>query len=305
LKPAAFPPPAVCVAMHDVAPETWPRCERLLEAVARVAPVPVTLLVVPNHHRRNPGVPTWYRDALAARVAAGDELALHGFFHVDEGPRAATVADWCRRRILTASEGEFSALPAPIARRRLYGGRRWFERQGWPVGGFVAPAWLLGRGAWHALSNSPFLYTTTSTHFHLLHPWQGIPAPAIAWSTRSRVRRALSLAWHGLRPVPYDPPLVRIALHPDDALYPDVVRQALHLLELLLRERKAMTKLAFATALRPPPILARPTGAHATVPPLLSPTRRSAEIAQGTGSAMSDRPATPLPITTPASTSLG
>jgi len=253
--------------MHDVAPETWPRCERLLEAVARVAPVPVTLLVVPNHHRRNPGVPTWYRDALAARIAAGDELALHGFFHVDEGPRATTLADWCRRRILTASEGEFSALPAPIARRRLYGGRRWFERQAWPVDGFVAPAWLLGRGAWHALSNSPFLYTTTSTHFHLLHPWQGIPAPAIAWSTRSRLRRALSLAWHGLRPVPYDPPLVRIALHPDDALYPDVVRQALHLLELLLRERKAMTKLAFATALRPPAILARPTGTRATSPP--------------------------------------
>ncbi len=312
--------------MHDVAPETWPRCERLLEAIARVAPVPVTLLVVPNHHLRNPGVPAWYRDALAARVAAGDELALHGYFHVDEGPPPATLADWFRRRILTASEGEFSALPAPIARRRLYGGRQWFERQGWPVHGFVAPAWLIGRGAWHALSSSPFVYTTTATHFHLLHPWQGIPAPALAWSTRSRLRRALSLSWHGLRPVPHDPPLVRLALHPDDALHADVVRQALHLLELLLRDRKAMTKLAFATALRPPQVLARPRVTHAgpppsppsasarssraptrtsTVPPLASRARHSAGVVQGTGSATSDRPAMPLPITTPASTSLG
>lgn len=301
--------------MHDVAPETWPRCERLLEAVARVAPVPVTLLVVPNHHRRNLGVPTWYRDALAERVAAGDELALHGFFHVDDGPPPASLADWGRRRILTASEGEFSALPAPTARRRLYGGRKWFERHGWPVGGFVAPAWLLGRGAWHAVSNSPFVYTTTATHFHLLHPWQAIRAPAIAWSTRSRLRRAVSLLWHGLRPVPYDPPLVRLALHPDDALHPDVVRQALHLLERLLRERKAMTKLAFATALRPPPIPARSPRAHAARlalspsvparPPLAPRARGRATIDQGTGSAMSDRLATPLPITTPASTSLG
>lgn len=294
MKPPPFPPPAVCVAIHDVAPETWSRCEALRAAVARVAPVPMTLLVVPNHHRRNLGVPASYREALAERLADGDELALHGFFHLDDGPQPETVVDWCRRRILTAREGEFAALPAAAARRRLHGGRQWFEHQGWPVRGFVAPAWLLGRGAWHAVSNSPFAYTTTASHFHLLHPWQGIPAPAIAWSTRSRLRHTLSLLWNGLRPVPTDAPLVRLALHPDDALHPAVVRQAQHLLEVLLRERKAMTKIAFAAAMRPTP--------RGTVGAPRASARRAA---YGTGTAASDRMATLPPTTTPASTSLG
>ena len=294
MKPASYPPPAVCVAIHDVAPATWPRCATLLAAVERVAPVPLTLLVVPNHHRRNPGLPAWYRDALAERIAAGDELALHGFFHLDEGPRPETLADWYRRRILTAGEGEFAALPASAARRRLNAGRQWFERHGWPLRGFVAPAWLLGRGAWHAVSNSRFAYTTTATHFHLLHPWQGIAAPAIAWSTRSRMRRALSLLWNGLRPAPAGPALVRIALHPDDALHPDVVRQAQHLLEVLLHQREAMTKIAFATAMRP-----------SSAAPARLPRSRLRPNTHGTGTATSDSAARLPPTTTPASTSLG
>lgn len=281
----------MCVSIHDVAPLTWSRCEQLLGALSRVARVPATLLVVPNYHRRGAGLPPRYRDALAERLAAGDELALHGFHHLDEGPPPTGVGEWVKRRVLTAAEGEFASLTRPAARRRLTAGREWFEAQGWPVHGFVPPAWLLGPGAWQAVAASPFAYTTTHRHLHLLHPWQAVPAPVLTWSTRSSLRRALSLAWNGLRAIPGGAPLVRLALHPDDALHPEVVRQAQHLLEVLLRDRVAMTKLAFARTLRPDARADRQAAR-----PLAGQTG---------GSASSDNSATPAPIATPASTSLG
>lgn len=278
------------MSIHDVAPLTWPRCERLLAALSRVARVPVTLLVVPDYHHHGPGLPPQYRDALAGRLAAGDELALHGFFHIDEGPPPVSLGEWARRRLLTAAEGEFSSLTAAAARRRLDAGRAWFAAQAWPVHGFIAPAWLLGPGAWQAVAASPFAYTTTHRHLHLLHPWRPVAAPVFTWSTRSRTRRALSRACNGFGPVPRDAPLVRLALHPDDALHPAIVRQAQHLLEVLLRGRVAMTKFEFACTLR---AQSRRWPRHTPHP------------AQPGGIASIDSSATPAPIATPASTSLG
>jgi len=241
--------PALCVSIHDVAPATWERCRRLLAAVAEVAPVPLTLLVVPDYHRRGDGLPPWYRNALADRLAAGDELALHGLVHLDEAPPPRSPTAWFARRVLTAAEGEFAALPADAAAARLQTGLACFRAAGWPLRGFVAPAWLLGDGGWRALEASPFAYTTTAAQFHLLHPRRAVAAPVIAYSTRSRARRLLSLAWHRLHRPADDAPLVRLALHPDDALYPAVLRQAQRQLEGLLATRLPMTKGAFADAL--------------------------------------------------------
>jgi predicted deacetylase len=291
----ALPTPAICVSIHDVAPATWPRCEVLIAALARVAPVRLTLLVVPNYHRHGAGLPPWYRSALTERLAAGDELALHGFYHLDESPPPGTPADWWRRRVMTAGEGEFAALTLAAARRRLCAGREWFARESWPVCGFVAPAWQLGRGAWHAVANSTFAYTTTTNHFHLLHPWQRVAAPVWTWSTRTGVRRALSLLWNGMRPVASDAPLLRLGLHPDDALHPKVVRQAQHLLEVLLHEREAMTKNAFAATLRPAPAGRRAERA----------ARPAHTGVQTGGAASSDSAAILPPRAAPTSTSLG
>lgn len=260
-------PAALCVSIHDVAPYHWGLCERLLRGIAEVAPLPVTLLVVPDFHRRGNVPPDWYREALDARLAAGDELALHGHAHLDEGPPPATLPDWWRRRVLTAGEGEFATLPAAIAHARLMDGRRWFDARGWPLHGFVAPAWLLGDGAWRALAASPFLYTTTASHFHLLRPRLAQPMPVIAYSSRSLWRRAASLAWQAGHRLPAAQP-ARLALHPADAAHPAILQQAQRRLESLLRSRQAMTKHAFATALQagqPHPVAA-PAGLAAHRP---------------------------------------
>ncbi|KON82228.2 polysaccharide deacetylase family protein [Azoarcus sp. PA01] len=274
---------AVCVSLHDVAPATWSRCERLLAALAKVAAVPHTLLVVPDYHRRGDGEPPWYRAALAAQLEAGDELALHGLFHLDDAPAPSSVRDWLRRRVLTCGEGEFAALARYEAAARLRAGEAWFRDAGWPLYGFIAPAWLLGAGAWQALDDSAFAYTTSLGHFHLLHPRRALAAPCVVYSTRSRWRLGLSLA-RNARLTHHDPVLARLALHPDDALHPTVVHQAQRLLEKLLQQRVAMTKIGFANTLR---------------------AALGAGAPHSGGMTTSDSAATAPPTATPASTSLG
>jgi len=111
--------PAYAVSLHDVAPDTWPQCERLLALCDRHA-VPVTLLVVPRYHHGAAidEAPEFAR-ALRARVARGDDVVLHGYYHRDDSRAARGPVEWLRRRFYTASEGEFDALEESVARERL------------------------------------------------------------------------------------------------------------------------------------------------------------------------------------------
>lgn len=247
---------ALCVAVHDVAPATWPACAELIAAIRQVAEIPLTLLVVPHFHGHglkpdapaDPGIERAYRHTLDALAQAGHELALHGYTHLDEGPPARGWRRRFLREVYTTAEGEFAALDADEARRRLQLGLAWFGQRGWHPAGFVPPAWLLSEGAWLALGDSPFSYTTTWRQFHLLKPRHALHAPALVYAARNRSGRLLSpplaslLAWR-LRQAP----LVRLALHPRDALHPALVRHAQQLIARLLDDgRVPLSKAAFA-----------------------------------------------------------
>ena len=78
--PAA--PQMLCVSIHDVAPATWTDCLRLVEAVRAVADVPLTWLVVPHYHFR-PEQSLAMEACLNVALERGDELALHGYSHLD------------------------------------------------------------------------------------------------------------------------------------------------------------------------------------------------------------------------------
>lgn len=101
------------LVLHDVAPETWPDYQPFVEAVDALGNVPMTWLVVPDFHRRNPLqlAPSFCR-LLDKRLANGDELALHGYAHADEGPPPRSPIDYFMRRIYT-HEGEFYSLMKP------------------------------------------------------------------------------------------------------------------------------------------------------------------------------------------------
>ncbi len=170
---------SLMLVLHDVAPETWPDYQPFVQAVDAIGGVPMTWLVVPDFHQRNPLLrsPAFCR-LLERRLAQGDELALHGYYHADDGPPPRTPGEYFMRRIYT-HEGEFHALDQQQALQRLQHGLDLFGRQGWPVAGFVAPAWLMSEGTRQALRQLPLRYTCIACQNSLqskLRAWCGAPA---------------------------------------------------------------------------------------------------------------------------------
>jgi predicted deacetylase len=253
LEPHSAPRPALCVSIHDVAPVTWDDCARLAEALRAVADIPLTWLVVPQYHRAG-GDAARMEAGLACALARGDELALHGFTHLDTAPRGPGLSERFLRGTYS-HEGEFAALPADEAARRIQCGLDWFAARGWPVRGFVPPAWLMGEGAWQALRAFDFDYTTTFSRFHLLHGGSGgadvsVLSPSLVYAARNRSGRLASPLLADLLALALSRrPLVRLSLHPPDVRHPRLLRHAQATLARLLAGRTALTKGAFAQRL--------------------------------------------------------
>ena len=247
----SFKTRAVCVVLHDVAPATWPACERLIAAIEQVGKLPITMLVVPSYHKGAPSIGNRpFEDMLSRRLACGDELALHGYRHLDTGT-PASLYDVLRRRWYTASEGEFAGLELIEAIRRLEAGTSWFTANGWPVGGFVAPAWLMSRDAWRALQFFSFSYTTSLRRLYLLRDGVSVSAQSLVYSVRSAWRRRISQSWNTrLASRLADRPMIRLGLHPADAKYPHIMAHWQGLLATLLESREAMTKAQYVQSLR-------------------------------------------------------
>jgi len=243
---------ALCVSIHDVAPATWRACEILMAAVRDVADIPMTLLVVPNYHHGPK--PTDISDAgftrvLEAERQRGCELALHGYTHWDDGPPPRNLYEYAKRHWYTAREGEFSALDEKEAEKRIRLGLDWFGERDWKPEGFIAPAWLPSAGTWAMLSTTAFAYTCTLSRFYLLRQRRWLHSAAITYSTRSPVRRELSR--HYTRAhlmMAGETPLLRLVLHPADAQFSKVIAHHQQVITLMLRKRRAMTKVAFAAA---------------------------------------------------------
>ncbi|HEY0338838.1 MAG TPA: polysaccharide deacetylase family protein [Burkholderiales bacterium] len=241
---------ALCISIHDVAPQTLGACQQIADMVAKVNPVlPLTLLVVPRYHG-DADLPAAYTDWIARRLERGDELALHGYTHRDEAHSVHGLRQRIARTVYTAGEGEFAALTRDEAARRIERGRHWFAERGWPLYGFVAPAWLVSPGTWDALREFDFLYTTTLARFHVLRRDVSLRAPSVVYSTRSVWRRWAARGWNrALSRVGRNATLMRVGFHPADAAHPDVMSQALELVHGFAREREVMTKSAFARRL--------------------------------------------------------
>lgn len=243
-------PRLLCVSIHDVAPATWDDCQRLAHALRQVADIDLTWLVVPRYHGRDEPDAAM-RAGLDAMLARGDELALHGYQHLDDQPLGNdSLRGRFLRTVYTTREGEFAALPLTEARRRIRLGLAWFAERGWPVTGFVPPAWLLGAAAWQALREFPFTYTTTFGRFHLLPGTDSFHSPSLVYAARNRAGRVISpLAAGALAALLARAPLVRLSLHPPDVRHPRLVSHAQRLVEGLLASRAAVTKAACAEAL--------------------------------------------------------
>lgn len=237
--------PAVLLVLHDVAPSTWAAYQPFVAAVDALGQVPMTWLVVPDFHRHNAlNAHPAFRRLLDERVARGDELALHGYFHDDQKPGPTTPRDWFMRRVYT-HEGEFYRLSRESALARLRAGIDVFQRYDWPLHGFVAPAWLMSDGTRQALRELPLSYTSDPQHLYRLPEFTAINAPGLVWSARSAWRRGLSKLVCEQREQRWcQAPVIRLGLHPVDMRHRFSRDYWLKTLERLLAEgRVPMTKI--------------------------------------------------------------
>jgi len=242
--------PALCIVLHDAAPSTRSACARTLAAVREVAgDVPLTILAVPRYHDEAPSAA--FEAWLGERAQRGDELALHGCTHRDDGAPQGRL-DALRRSHYTRGEGEFWALSRNEALARIDVGIEWFAKHGWPLSGFVAPAWLLGPGAREALIERPFEYTATLRQLVHLPAQIAETSQSIVYSTSSAWRRGSSLAWNALVDLAERRnPVLRLELHPRDADFAAVRRSWQRILERALRRRRPSTVAEFMRRTRP------------------------------------------------------
>lgn len=217
------------VSLHDVHPGSLDAVARQRADLRAAGVRRLSLLIVPLWHHREPiEQDPRFVETISQWVAEGDEAVLHGWTHscagLTERPR-----DWFWTRVYTQAEAEFRIAGVQEARIRIATGRALFERLGWPVVGFIAPAWLLAPQTCDVLRDLGFAYTTTRTGIlPLQHRAAPIGSTSLCYSTRSGWRRVCSLLWNPpLARRQRRRPFLRISLHPGDVAHPAVWRQIL------------------------------------------------------------------------------
>ncbi len=228
-------------SIHDVAPRFEQQIDALAEFLEdRIGSLTFSMLVVPDHWGSSPITPG---SAFATKVRkwsdAGVDIFLHGWLHKDEVTHRG-VDGW-KARHMTAREGEFLGLSYERSLQRIVDGRALLEDIcGRPLAGFVAPAWLYGRGALKALETAKI--QMAEDHLKVWDPTTGralARGPVITWASRSPARTNSSLALaRAARILLRNLEVLRIALHPGDVGNPAIMQSADKTLRLMGRDRE-------------------------------------------------------------------
>ena len=240
---------SLLVSIHDVSPRFEGEVERLLDLLRPYVGDRLAMLVVPNHWGDSPIVA---RSPFAAQLRGwadqGVEVFLHGYFHRDEATHDS-LSNRLRASLLTAGEGEFLGLSRDAAVERITAGRNLLaDIIGRDVDGFVAPAWLYGRGAIEALEECAL--PLAEDHWRVWSPAQRrdlVRAPVITWASRTRARLASSLlAAAALRHAPT--PVLRVGVHPPDCGHPALVQSIEATLATAVQRRRVIAYRELLTA---------------------------------------------------------
>lgn len=205
-----------------------------------------SLLVVPHYHdgrrlEEDGELVGW----LKKREAEGCEIVLHGHRHALPPPaveRWAGWRTWFLENFYTSREAEFLNLSQSQAVELMGNDLALFQKLGFGVKGFVAPAWLMSAGVVEAARDCGLLYSNSLTGLMDLRHRCFIPARTCVWSVRAGWRRVCSLAWNEVlfRSL-CNEKLLRISLHPGDVRHPAVWRQIKRLIGCALSGRKPNT----------------------------------------------------------------
>jgi uncharacterized protein len=221
--------PKLLVSLHDVSPRHALSVEAILSEFVSLGLPLAVLLVVPDFHGRWPLTDNpEFTKRLREWSGLGHELALHGFFHLEQPQDQATsrgAAAFLRRQFMTAGEGEFLSMDPDRQRAMLERGLAMWAGCGLerPVG-FVPPAWLHRPDLPSTLWDMGFSWT--ENHAGLAYRSRPfLRSPVITWASRDAVRRIGSLAFAPLALRAWrNEPVLRVAIHPHDWDHPSLVR---------------------------------------------------------------------------------
>jgi predicted deacetylase len=208
-------PGALAVTLHDVEPATFERCALMRDWLDDLGIQRVTLLVIPaaDLHPlgdRAPALASW----LAERAHLGDEIAQHGFQHIQvhSGPPLRQLV----ARAQGAGAAEFVGLGPSDTRRVIDAGRRILRLAGLEPRGFVAPAYAY----------TPALREVLEERFSWWAGLLGLHAdghtrlsPAVGLGTSGRFKRATSPGLLRLGAA-LSGRTLRLDLHPGDLDHP-------------------------------------------------------------------------------------
>lgn len=231
--------PSFIVSLHDAHPGSHEAIQEQIDFLAGYGVARTSILVVPEFHHQHPVASS---EAFCAAVTRwqeqGHEIVLHGYYHdrLESPPENLLNLFWTR--LYTNREAEFLDLPTVTARSRLERGRTLFQKLGWQVRGFIAPAWLMAPGLTNLLAELKFEYTNTRREIIPLRP--GVNrlkfSPSLCYSTRAAWRRVASGIWNKrLYGQIRKKDLVRLSLHPHDLDYPLMRRQIDQIVRASLR----------------------------------------------------------------------
>jgi predicted deacetylase len=226
-------------SIHDVSPRFEGEIDRLVDLLDAHVGKRIAMLVVPNHWGDAPIVrASAFATRLRAWAEGGFEMFLHGYFHRDDAKHESALAR-ARAMHMTAGEGEFLGLSREAASARIAEGRALIEDViGRPVDGFVAPAWLYGRGALEALAHSEV--PIAEDHLRVWSPRHErdlARGPVISWASRTPLRLASSLvAAAAVRRLPMR--VLRVGVHPPDIHHASLVRSIDKTLSLAAASRR-------------------------------------------------------------------
>lgn len=206
----------IIVSIHDVHPSSLEACRQQVRFCESLGIRRFSILAVPAFHvheplHRSEELVKW----LQARESLGDEVAIHGFYHLNTSA-ITSVPDWFWNRIYTANEAEFAALDFIEARNRIETGRQCLLDAGLHPVGFVAPGWLMNPNVTKAVFCLGLSYTNRLT---AIIPASGKPIRrrSLCYSARAAWRRQISLVWNAmLWQTVKGNDLVRVSLHPSD-----------------------------------------------------------------------------------------
>jgi predicted deacetylase len=234
---------ALVVSIHDVAPATRVRVERMLALLDRLGVPSCSLLVVPDYHHRGRSLSdVVFVEWLRSLVAAGHEIVIHGFYHERARGVGESLEQKFVTRVYTADEGEFYDLDYEEAALRIGDGKKEFAAYDFDPQGFIAPAWLLGAEARRAAVDAGFRYTTTLRTVEDFSTGKQFNSQSLVYSVRSAWRRMVSLCWNRMLFLRLTKNrLLRIGLHPPDIEHEKIWRQIAVLVREALRDREPTT----------------------------------------------------------------